>query len=84
MRSKYLSKKGSFWRTSFLTRGTSPKKKTAKRPAAAPNPPAMVPLPRYHQHSAPLEFDIFSIDLRLGELREGYAMPVSSNGVSSE
>lgn len=46
LRSKYRSRNGTFDRISCLTRGTSPKKKTAKTPAATPNVPAMAPLLR--------------------------------------
>jgi hypothetical protein len=39
-----VSKKGSFWRISLRTRGTSPKKKRAKTPALTPKVAAMEPL----------------------------------------
>jgi len=40
---KNLSSKGIFFMMSSRTLGTSAKKKSAKKPAAPPNPPAMVP-----------------------------------------
>lgn len=44
LRSQYPPMTGMFIKISFRTRGTSPKKKTAKMPAVAPKAEAIVPL----------------------------------------